>query len=125
MNKKQIVLTEQDLHMLVEDAVRVYLQENGMDEGIWGGVKNVTQQGYNAVRNGLKNFGKQVKGYGNQIKTQYQQGSAQQDLKNVNNALIPMVQKGILDQNSYKQILGRLNTAIRKQGGQNMPGISK
>lgn len=125
MNKKQIVLTEQDLHMLVEDAVRVYLQENGMDEGIWGGVKNVTQQGYNAVRNGLKNFGKQVKGYGNQIKTQYQQGSAQQDLKNVNNALIPMVQKGILDQNSYKQILGRLNTAIRKQGGQNMSGISK
>lgn len=29
---KPIQLTEQDLHMLVEDAVRVYLKENGMEE---------------------------------------------------------------------------------------------
>ena len=32
---KPIQLTEQDLHMLVEDAVRAYLVENGMDEGFW------------------------------------------------------------------------------------------
>ena len=54
MNKKQIVLTEQDLHMLVEDAVRLYLQENDMEEGVWGGLKNA----YQAVKNGnfyLKN----------------------------------------------------------------------
>lgn len=43
MDKKQIVLTEQDLHMLVEDAVRVYLKENGMEEGIMGGLQNVWQ----------------------------------------------------------------------------------
>lgn len=48
MDKKQIVLTEQDLHMLVEDAVRVYLQENDMGEGIMGGLQNVWQ--------GAKNF---------------------------------------------------------------------
>ena len=30
---KPIQLTEQDLHMLVEDAVKTYLTENGMDEG--------------------------------------------------------------------------------------------
>ena len=54
MRRNQIVLTEQDLHMLVEDAVRVYLQENDMEEGVWGGLKNV----YQAVNNGnfyLKN----------------------------------------------------------------------
>ena len=38
---KPIQLTEQDLHMLVEDSVRTYLKENGMEEGIWGGLKNV------------------------------------------------------------------------------------
>ena len=32
---KPIQLTEQDLHMLVEDAVRAYLTENGMEEGFW------------------------------------------------------------------------------------------
>jgi len=32
MKNKPIELTEQDLHMLVEDAVRVYLKENGMEE---------------------------------------------------------------------------------------------
>ena len=35
---KPIQLTEQDLHMLVEDAVRAYLVNEGMDEGFWGGL---------------------------------------------------------------------------------------
>ena len=35
MKNKPIELTEQDLHMLVEDAVRVYLMENGMEEGFF------------------------------------------------------------------------------------------
>lgn len=35
MDKEHIVLTEQDLHMLVEDAVKLYLVENGMDEGFF------------------------------------------------------------------------------------------
>ena len=40
MDKEQIVLTEQDLHMLVEDAVNAYLINEGLEEGWWGGVQN-------------------------------------------------------------------------------------
>ena len=43
MDKKQIRLTEQDLHMLVEDAVKTYLVKEGVDESVWGGLKNVWQ----------------------------------------------------------------------------------
>ena len=43
MNNKSIQLTEQDLHMLVEDAVKTYLTENELGEGVWGGLKNVWQ----------------------------------------------------------------------------------
>ena len=47
MNKKQIVLTEQDLHFLVENAVKTYLVENDMEEGIWGGLKNSARSLFN------------------------------------------------------------------------------
>jgi len=40
MAKKQIELTEQDLHALVEDAVCTYLKEERIDE-FWGGMNNV------------------------------------------------------------------------------------
>lgn len=43
MDKRPIQLTEKDLHVLVENAVRVYLKENGMEEGIWGGLKTAMQ----------------------------------------------------------------------------------
>jgi hypothetical protein len=43
MGRNQIVLSEQELHMLVEDSVRIYLQENGVDEDVMGGLKNVWQ----------------------------------------------------------------------------------
>ena len=36
MANQRIQLTEQDLHMLVEDAVRTYLINEGMDDGFWG-----------------------------------------------------------------------------------------
>ena len=48
-----IRLTEQDLHFLVEEAVKGYLIENGMDEGVWGGLKNV----WNGVKQGNLNVG--------------------------------------------------------------------
>ena len=41
MDKKPIQLTEQDLHMLVEDAVRTYLVENGMEEGLGGWLSGI------------------------------------------------------------------------------------
>lgn len=136
MDKKPIKLTEQDLHFLVENAVQAYLTENGMEEGFWGGMKNVASKGANAVGQGLKNVGSAIgnqarkvgNAVGNQIqnvKTAYQQGSAQQDLQNVNNALQPLVQKGILNQGAYKNILNYLNKAMRNQGGQNMQGLTQ
>ena len=47
MNKRQIVLTEQDLHFLVENAVKTYLVENDMEEGLWGGLKNSARSLFN------------------------------------------------------------------------------
>lgn len=139
-SNKPIQLTEQDLHFLVEDAVRNILRENDMEEGIWGGMKNLAQKGAQAVGNGISNMGKGIAnraqsaynnaktattGAYNNMKTAYQQGSAQQDIQNVNNALKPMVQKGILGQQQYNTILGMLNKAIQTQGGQRMQGLSQ
>ena len=51
--KKQIVLSEQDLHFLVENSVRQIINENGVQEGFWGGMKNV----WNGVKSGNLNVG--------------------------------------------------------------------
>lgn len=47
---KPIQLTEQDLHMLVEDAVRAYINENGVNE-FWGGLKNMMGAAGNSMSN--------------------------------------------------------------------------
>ena len=39
MEKRQIRLTEQDIHFLVEESVKTYLKENGMDEAFWNQLK--------------------------------------------------------------------------------------
>lgn len=149
-SNRPIQLTEQDLHMLIEDAVRNYLINEGIDEGFWGGMKNLAQKGTQAMGNGISNMGKGLASKAqsvynnaktaatgaydkmktattnayNNAKTAYQQGSAQQDIQNVNNALQPMVQKGILGQRQYNTILGMLNKAIQAQGGQKMQGLA-
>jgi len=150
---KPIQLTEQDLHMLVEDAVKAYLVNEGIDEGLWGGLsalgssaknkmasvgqnmanaasnkwnqaKNAMGNAANAVGNKM-NQAKQAVGQAyNNAKEVYQQGSARQDIQNVNRALQPMVQKGILGQQQYNTILGMLNKAIQAQGGQRMQGLA-
>lgn len=43
MRNQQIRLTEEDLHILVEDAVKSYLINEGIEEGFWGGLRNVWQ----------------------------------------------------------------------------------
>ena len=51
MKNQQIALNEQELHMLIEDAVNNYL----VNEGIWGGVQNA----YRGVKyNNNWNFGR-------------------------------------------------------------------
>ena len=57
MDKKPIQLTEQDLHMLVEDAVRAYLTENGMDEGWFGDKWNQTKTAANTMFQGNQGAG--------------------------------------------------------------------
>ena len=56
MDKKQIVLTEQDLHMLVEDAVKTYLVNEGVDEGWWGGVQNALHGAFGRNDQGQRNW---------------------------------------------------------------------
>lgn len=108
MRRNQFVLSEQDLHMLVEDAVRIYLQENDMEEGLFGGfgalgskfgnaasragqnmanaangmmnkAKNVGQQAMNAVGNAANRAGQAVGNAYNNAKQTYQVGSINQD----------------------------------------------
>ena len=58
MNKKQTIqLTEQDLHMLVEDAVRTYLVNEGMDEISWSGLRGVGS----AFKQNMQNMGKNIR----------------------------------------------------------------
>jgi hypothetical protein len=81
MNNEQIVLTEQDLHMLVEDAVKLYLQENDMEEGVTGflggmfnrGQKQVQNTGEN-LKNSINNKLTQAKEYGKKKLAQAKQG---------------------------------------------------
>jgi hypothetical protein len=81
MGRNQIVLSEQDLHMLVEDAVRIYLQENDMEEGVTGflggmfnrGQKQVQNTGEN-LKNSINNKLTQAKEYGKKKLAQAKQG---------------------------------------------------
>ena len=51
MDKKQpIQLTEQDLHVLVEDAVRTYLIQEGFFSNMWNGAKNVAGGAWDAAK---------------------------------------------------------------------------
>ncbi len=52
-SNQPIRLTEQDLHFLVEESVKGYLRENGMQEDVWGGLKNV----WNGVKQGNLHVG--------------------------------------------------------------------
>lgn len=58
MKGNQIRLTEQDLHMLVEDAVINILKENGMEEGaLWNAFKNKGAEIGRNVMNRAQKFG--------------------------------------------------------------------
>ena len=54
MRRQQLILSEQELHNLVEESVKIYLTENGLGEGVWGGLKN--------VGTGIKNLNFNLKG---------------------------------------------------------------
>lgn len=57
MNRNgRITLTEQDLHTLVEDAVRLYITENDMDEGFWSNMKGAFKPVGQAAGQTMKNI---------------------------------------------------------------------
>lgn len=99
MDKKPIRLTEQDLHFLVENAVQAYITENGMDEGIFGGLgalgskfgnrmKTAGQNMSNAVGQKMNQVGQAIGQAYNDAKNTYQTGSANQDAqKAIQNAV--------------------------------------
>ena len=53
----KVVITESELHDLVNESVKAYLNENSEDEGVWGGIKNA----FNGVMNGNFNLGRTYK----------------------------------------------------------------
>ena len=67
MDKKQIRLTEQDLHFLVENAVQSYLTENGrIDEwgaglgSVLGGAGQAVKRGFGRMKQGAKQMGQNI-----------------------------------------------------------------
>ena len=93
MGNQRIQLTEQDLHFLVEDAVRNYLIQEGMDEGFWGGLSSLgsrfgnkaARAGQNmadTVGQGMNKAGQAIGGAYNNAKSTWQTGSANQDAQN-------------------------------------------
>lgn len=95
MTNKQIQLTEQDLHILVEDAVRTYLRENGMEEGVWSGMKNAMRGIGNGNFHMMQNY-----------RSGSYAGSIQKYGQNAINALNQF--KGILNKSGAQQIVPQI-----------------
>ena len=96
MDKKPIKLTEQDLHFLVENAVRTYLVNEGIDEISWSGIKNMAGAGVDKLKqvgntmgaayyNGAANAQIQTQIATLQQKAQGRQDAATQNATNFNN----------------------------------------
>lgn len=104
--EKRIRLTEQDLHMLVEDAVRTYLTENEMEEGFWGGVGNA----FRSVGNGNWNP-RQAYSQGSWASSMKKYcTSAQQGLQGVQNIMMKSGdQQGA---NTVGQLINNLNQLV-------------
>jgi hypothetical protein len=101
MDKKPIRLTEQDLHFLVEEAVRGYIRENGMQEGVWGGLKNA----WNGVKQGNLHVG-----------TTYKTGNWASSFQKYAQQVAGIIQKmqGIAQKSGNQQIYNDL-TSVRNQ----------
>ena len=100
MKNKQIKLTEQDMHAIVEDAVISILRENGMEEGaLWNafknkgaqigqGMMNKAQQMGQSAMNKAQQFGQGAANMGRNMAATYQAGRQNEKLqKYAQNAL--------------------------------------
>lgn len=117
-SNKPIQLTEQDMQFLVKEALKSYIKENNIDEGIWDGMKTLGRSVGNKMADGAanvkNNFGSNMRAMGNKIgnatqntmnkmgkaynnvKNTYQTGSitgdAQKYISNATNALNSLLQ---------------------------------
>lgn len=103
MAKKQIELTEQDLHVLVEDAVRTYFINEDMDEGIWSGMKNVARGVGNGNFHMMQNY-----------RSGSYAGSIQKYGQQAQNALSQF--KNILDKSGSQQVGQQVQTISQELG---------
>lgn len=137
MDKQLIQLTEQDLHMLVEDAVKVYLNENGVDEFNFGQtLRDTYNQGKAAVSSLVGKEDKAgnkpslTKRFNNMRKNWQTQGQLN-DLNNAIEVLYKYVNSGKLNANltvaqlfgkdgkngKMGQYLGNMASQISRRGG--------
>ena len=73
--KRQIRLTEEDLHFLVEDTVRNILVENGYDEGaLWNAFKKKGNQIGQKMADKAQQYGRDARALGNNMKNTYKAG---------------------------------------------------
>lgn len=56
-SNQPIRLTEQDLHFLVEEAVKGYIVENGVDEGLWNNLKGAFKPMGQVANKAINNAG--------------------------------------------------------------------
>jgi len=86
--EKPLQITEKQLQEYVRKAVVASLNENDVDEGLWGGLKGMFGAAGNAAGNAAKQAGSAVasaaKGAYNKAQQAYQQGSEKQDINNFN-----------------------------------------
>jgi hypothetical protein len=100
---KPIQITEQDLHMLVEDAVRNYLKEERVDEffggmgSMFGAAKNAMQAKYQNTKQGIQNLGQ------NMANT-YRQGNYNNQIQKMGNDIIARL-------NNFVKLASQLSNA--------------
>lgn len=68
-NKKHMKITEKELHNLINECVREYIQENQLNEGFWDKMGFLGRSGANAVGNAAQKVGNAVSGAYNKAKT--------------------------------------------------------
>ena len=102
-SNKPIQLTEQDMQFLVKEALKSYITENNIDEGIWDGMKTLGRSVGNKMADGAanvkNNLGSNMRAMGkayNNAKNTYRTGSitgdAQKYISNATNALNSLLQ---------------------------------
>lgn len=141
-SNKPIQLTEQDMQFLVKEALKSYITENNIDEGIWDGMKTFGRSVGNKMADGAanvkNNLGSNMRAMGkkmgkayNYAKNTYQTGSitgdAQKYISNATNALnsllqadnklVQMGQNSVIGNGSQRQVVMQALNVLKNING--------